>query len=147
MKPKDPDALVELCKASSESEAAIIVAVLRDEGIPATAQNHGADVFGGAMDLIVPRRVQVRRADLHDARTFLEANSDLAETIDWDDVDWAAVDHPDRETLDVPPVTTSIDKGLLIKIGAAVMIVVIVLFLITTALQSGSTDGIVPTAP
>jgi|GEM_PF-2633957 len=143
----DPDTLVELCRARSESEAAVIAAVLRDEGIPAQSSDGGADVFGGAMDVIIPRRVRVRRADLERARALLEDRAAEAGDIDWDDVDWAAEDDPDREDPSAEPVRTSVDRALLIRVTAFLLIVVILLFLFTSVFSPDSTDGVVPGGP
>ncbi|MFG0305038.1 MAG: putative signal transducing protein [Phycisphaerales bacterium JB040] len=145
--PKDPDSLVELCRARSESEASIIAAVLRDEGIPAQASDAGADVFGGAMDAIIPRRVRVRRADLDRARAVLEQRAAESGDIDWDDVDWAAEDDPEREDPSAEPIRTAVDRALLVRVTAFLLIVVILLFLLTSIFSPGGTDGVVPGGP
>lgn len=145
MRTPDPDALVDLCRPGSESESQIIVAVLKDEGIPATAGNLGADVFGGAMDAIIPRRVQVRRADLEHARLYLEHNTDLARQIDWDDVEWAETDPDDPYGVDADGVTPMIDKGLFFRIALVLAILLALAFLFSTFVKPGSTpNGVSP---
>jgi len=145
VKTPDPDALVDLCRPRSEHEAGIIVAVLKDEGIPATAANLGADVFGGAMDAIIPRRVQVRRADLEHARVFLEHNHELAREIDWDEVEWAETDPDDPFGVDAEGITPMIDKGLFFRIALVLAILLALAFLFSTFVKSGGPpNGISP---
>lgn len=145
MRTPDPDALVDLCRPGSESESQIIVAVLRDEGIPATAANLGADVFGGAMDAIIPRRVQVRRADLEHARLFLEHNHDLAQELNWDDVEWAETDPDDPYGVDAEGHAPMIDKSLFLRVTIFLAILLALAFLFSTFINpGGSPSGISP---
>ncbi|MFT5423755.1 MAG: hypothetical protein ACI89L_001544 [Phycisphaerales bacterium] len=146
MRTPDPDALVDLCRPGSESESQIIVAVLRDEGIPATAGNLGADVFGGAMDFVIPRRVQVRRADLEHAKLYLEHNHDLAQQIDWDEVEWTQTDPEDPYSVDSEGMTPMIDKGRFFRIAlVAVAILLALVFLFSTFVGPSNTpNGISP---
>ena len=139
--------MVQLCEAGSEHEAAIIVALLRDEGIPASGQNHGADVFGGEMDVIVPRRVRVRRQDLDAARTLLRESEELAGRIDWDAVDWLAEDDPDRIDPDAEPVVTADGTGLLVKITAFILILIVLMYLASRVFTPTASDGLIPGGP
>ena len=145
MKTPDPDRLVDLCKPESKSEADIIVAMLKDEGIPAIGPGTVPDPFGGALDVLIPHKVQVKACDLEEARLFLEQRKDEASAIDWDAVEWAAEDDPERVNAELP--NSLIDTGLFVRVIAFLMILVLLGFLLTSVLTPGSGNGVVPGSP
>lgn len=84
----DPDSLVTLLTADSQFAAHTIVAVLEDAGIEAVAFDATAAGLGlGLNSGMIGVPVQVRRADLDQARAALDKNAS-----DSIDVDWNAID-------------------------------------------------------
>ncbi len=79
------DVPVQLTAVSSESQAAMIIAALKDQGLEAVAEgaltaNFRAENFGDVM-------VMVRQEDLEQARSALTNFLASAHEINWDEVD------------------------------------------------------------
>lgn len=69
--PADPDQLVDLTTASSETHAAIIAAALKDRGIPTVPVGTAGSVLQWEIAATAPFRVQVRRCDAERALALL----------------------------------------------------------------------------
>ena len=83
--PKDTDRLEPLTSTPNESQAAIIVAALKDRGINAVAE--GGLTAGFRAETFGEVRIMVWRKDLDLAREALDEYRDVMSDIDWDGVD------------------------------------------------------------
>ena len=83
--PMDKDRLKPLASVPGESQAAMIVAALKDRGIDAVAE--GGLTAGFRAETFGEVSVMVWEKDMERARLALEEYKNAARDIDWDEVD------------------------------------------------------------